>query len=74
MTSSSSSSHVHVTVTLRNTNALFEFQNIPVEPVPKVTVSIRFAYILQDWEEYMFDWPQAPPGLYMLLSMPSKLI
>ncbi|KAI0217388.1 Rab3 GTPase-activating protein catalytic subunit [Lamellibrachia satsuma] len=31
----------------------------PVSPVPAVSVTVRFTYLLQDWVHY--GWPQAPP-------------
>jgi len=46
-------------------DAIVLLQNVREDPMPPVNVSIRFTYILQDWEEYMFDWPQAPPGIKM---------
>lgn len=37
----------------------FSFQACPISPVPPVTLTIRFTYILDEWTDYA--WPQEPP-------------
>ena len=34
-------------------------QTCPISPVPPVTLTVRFTYILDEWTDYA--WPQEPP-------------
>ncbi|XP_037319315.2 rab3 GTPase-activating protein catalytic subunit isoform X1 [Pungitius pungitius] len=36
-----------------------------LSPLPPINISIRFTYILQDWQQY--SWPQQPPDFDTLL-------
>uniref|UniRef100_A0A8C4SEX9 Rab3 GTPase-activating protein catalytic subunit n=1 Tax=Erpetoichthys calabaricus TaxID=27687 RepID=A0A8C4SEX9_ERPCA len=38
----------------------------PLTHLPPINISIRFTYILQDWQQY--SWPQQPPDFDTLLS------
>ncbi|ETE60790.1 Rab3 GTPase-activating protein catalytic subunit, partial [Ophiophagus hannah] len=37
----------------------------PLTPLPAINISIRFTYILQDWQQYF--WPQQPPDIDALV-------
>ncbi|XP_043930878.1 rab3 GTPase-activating protein catalytic subunit isoform X2 [Protopterus annectens] len=37
----------------------------PLTPLPLVSISIRFTYVLQDWQQY--SWPQQPPDIDALV-------
>ncbi|XP_046902432.1 rab3 GTPase-activating protein catalytic subunit isoform X1 [Hypomesus transpacificus] len=37
----------------------------PLTPLPPINISIRFTYVLQDWQQY--SWPQQPPDFDALL-------
>ena len=41
-------------------------QACPISPIPPVTVSIRFTYVLNEWTEYA--WPQEPPDVSSCLA------
>ncbi|KAJ7392048.1 Rab3 GTPase-activating protein catalytic subunit [Desmophyllum pertusum] len=34
---------------------------MPISPIPPVTLTVRFTYILDEWTDY--SWPQEPPDL-----------
>uniref|UniRef100_A0A8C4HBK4 Rab3 GTPase-activating protein catalytic subunit n=1 Tax=Dicentrarchus labrax TaxID=13489 RepID=A0A8C4HBK4_DICLA len=37
-----------------------------LSPLPPVNITIRFTYILQDWQQH--SWPQQPPGIELHLA------
>ncbi|XP_053522830.1 rab3 GTPase-activating protein catalytic subunit isoform X2 [Artibeus jamaicensis] len=37
----------------------------PLTPLPPVSITIRFTYVLQDWQQYF--WPQQPPDIDALV-------
>ncbi|KAF7646737.1 hypothetical protein LDENG_00183390 [Lucifuga dentata] len=40
-------------------------------PLPPINITIRFTYILQDWQQY--SWPQQPPGRHGHNTRPKAL-
>lgn len=55
----------HVPMQYRNLAGLLEiFKDklaCPIQPMPPVTLTVRFTYVLNEWTDY--SWPQEPPDL-----------
>lgn len=45
---------------------LLSSQGCALTPMPPISISIRFTYVLQDWQQC--SWPQQPPGASDLIS------